>query len=123
MQQLCDVSADFRFLEEKIISILDDVNNKSIRSELLELVSRLSVSRDSISQFIDQSLTQHVFWVEKTVGRYENFILRSAPVDVSEDLGSRFFDLSNSCILTSATLSIGENNEPLGYVKKRIVAR
>ena len=117
-----DVSADFRFLEEKIISILDDVNNKSIRSELLELVSRLSVSRDSISQFIDQSLTQHVFWVEKTVGRYENFILRSAPVDVSEDLGSRFFDLSNSCILTSATLSIGENNEPLGYVKKRIGA-
>ena len=117
-----DVLADFRFLVEKIISILDDVNNNSIRTELLELVNRLSVARDSISQFIDQSLTQHVFWVEKTSGRYENFILRSAPVDVSEDLSSRFFDLSNSCILTSATLSIGENNEPLGYVKKRIGA-
>ena len=101
---------------------MDDVNNNSIRTELLELVNRLSVARDSISQFIDQSLTQHVFWVEKTSGRYENFILRSAPVDVSEDLSSRFFDLSNSCILTSATLSIGENNEPLGYVKKRIGA-
>ena len=72
------------------------MNNNSIRTELLELVNRLSVARDSISQFIDQSLTQHVFWVEKTSGRYENFILRSAPVDVSEDLSSRFFDLSNS---------------------------
>ena len=30
--------------------------------------------------------------------------------------------MSNSCVLTSATLSIGENNETLGYVKNRIGA-
>ena len=43
--------------------------------------------------------------------------MRSAPVDVSSELKERFFGLSNSCVLTSATLSIGENNETLGYVK------
>ena len=113
---------DFDFVEQKIESLLDNTNNKSIRRELLELLSRLSTGKELISHFIDQTLQGHVFWVEKSVGRYENLTLRSAPVDVSSELKERFFGLSNSCVLTSATLSIGENNETLGYVKNRIGA-
>ena len=113
---------DFGFVEQKIESLLDNTNNKSIRRELLELLSRLSTDKELISHFIDQTLQGHVFWVEKSVGRYENLTLRSAPVDVSSELKERFFGLSNSCVLTSATLSIGENNETLGYVKNRIGA-
>ena len=113
---------DFGFVEQKIESLLDNTNNKSIRRELLELLSRLSTGKELISHFIDQTLQGHVFWVEKSVGRYENLTLRSAPVDVSSELKERFFGLSNSCVLTSATLSIGENNETLGYVKNRIGA-
>ena len=113
---------DFDFVEQKIESLLDNTNNKSIRRELLELLSRLSTDKELISHFIDQTLQGHVFWVEKSVGRYENLTLRSAPVDVSSELKERFFGLSNSCVLTSATLSIGENNETLGYVKNRIGA-
>ncbi|MEC7223864.1 MAG: ATP-dependent DNA helicase [Verrucomicrobiota bacterium] len=113
---------DFGFVEQKIESLLDNTNNKSIRRELLELLSRLSTDKELISHFIDQTLQGHVFWVEKSVGRYENLTLRSAPVDVSSEFKERFFGLSNSCVLTSATLSIGENNETLGYVKNRIGA-
>ena len=117
-----EILDDFGFVEQKIESLLDNTNNKSIRRELLELLSRLSTDKELISHFIDQTLQGHVFWVEKSVGRYENLTLRSAPVDVSSELKERFFGLSNSCVLTSATLSIGENNETLGYVKNRIGA-
>lgn len=117
-----EILDDFGFVEQKIESLLDNTNNKSIRRELLELLSRLSTGKELISHFIDQTLQGHVFWVEKSVGRYENLTLRSAPVDVSSELKERFFGLSNSCVLTSATLSIGENNETLGYVKNRIGA-
>ena len=117
-----EILDDFAFVEQKIESLLDNTNNKSIRRELLELLSRLSTGKELISHFIDQTLQGHVFWVEKSVGRYENLTLRSAPVDVSSELKERFFGLSNSCVLTSATLSIGENNETLGYVKNRIGA-
>ena len=110
------------FLEDIVNPLLDGVSNKSIKRELVDLVNRMAEIRRVIDQFLRQSLEGHVYWVEKTKGRYENLILRSAPVNVSDEIRLRFFDVPNSCILTSATLSVGENKEPLGYVKNRVGA-
>lgn len=113
---------DIIFLEDVVNPLLEEVTNKSIKRELLDLVNRITESRILVDSFLKQSLEGHVYWVEKTKGRYENLILRSAPVNVADQIRSRFFEVSNSCILTSATLSIGENKETLGYVKNRVGA-
>ncbi|MDP6858972.1 MAG: helicase C-terminal domain-containing protein, partial [Verrucomicrobiales bacterium] len=76
----------------------------------------------SINEFLEQSLDGHVYWVEKPNGSGDNIVLNSAPSDVSHELNDLFFNKKNACVLTSATLSVGENKEPIGYFKNRIGA-
>ena len=112
------------FLEvEKNISIASEkVTNDSNRNEILELGRRMKEWRISINEFLEQSLDGHVYWVERSKGSGDNIVLNSAPSDVSDELNNLFFTKNNACVLTSATLSVGENKEPMGYFKNRVGA-
>ena len=112
------------FLElEKHISVAaEKVTNDSNRNEILDLGRRLKGWRISINEFLEQSLDEHVYWVEKSKGSADNIVLNSAPIDVSGELNDLFFKKDNACVLTSATLSVGENKEPIGYFKNRVGA-
>jgi ATP-dependent DNA helicase DinG len=72
-----------------------------------EMVSELEVFRSG-------TLENYVSWVER---RGRGVFLEACPVDVSGMLRETLFDRVPACVLTSATLTVGES---FGYFRQRI---
>ncbi|MFP6871928.1 MAG: helicase C-terminal domain-containing protein [Verrucomicrobiales bacterium] len=109
-------------LEGEVKVAANKVNNDSTRAELLELGRRVRESRISITAFIKQSVEGHVYWVERRKDGAGGLSLNSAPINVAPDLRAMFFAKGKSCVVTSATLSVGESHETLGYFRERVGA-
>jgi ATP-dependent DNA helicase DinG len=99
----------------------DAAKSESTRDELLDLSKRLSTLRAAVNSFIEQEEEGHVYWCERSGGENKAFSLHSAPIDVAPVLNRIFFSGKKPCILTSATLSVS-NDESLGYIRRRIGA-
>ncbi len=107
-------------LEKQVAATCEAMPESASKTELTEARRRLAEARVGIRQFLDQDLDGHVYWVEKTGGQTESLALRTAPIDVSGPLRSMLFQRGKSCIVTSATLGMGE--EDLGYFRERVGA-
>jgi ATP-dependent DNA helicase DinG len=91
-----------------------------LRSELGDLASRIRDARYALKVFLEQSAEEHVYWVERT-GKAGQFLsANAAPVDVAPVLQRMLFRETCSCILTSATLSVGRAD--MRYFRRRIGA-
>ena len=107
-------------LEKRLVEICENMPDSASKTELQESRRRLAETRVGIRQFLDQDLEEHVYWVEKSGGPSESLALRTAPIDVSEALRSMLFSRGRSCLLTSATLGMGEAD--LRYFRERVGA-
>src|SRR5439155_992987 len=77
-------------------------------------------ARDGISIFLEQSVPQHVYWVERT-GKTAQFLsLNAAPIDLAPVLRRMIFRDNSCCVMTSATLAVGRAD--LAYFRDRIGA-
>jgi ATP-dependent DNA helicase DinG len=103
----------------EITSRLAAKNEEDARAaELLDASAHLRATRAGIRDFIEMGGEEQVYWVEK-YGRNDTFCaLRSAPVDLAATLRAMLFGEDSTCILTSATLSVGSND--LRYFRDRI---
>jgi ATP-dependent DNA helicase DinG len=99
----------------------DAAKSDNARLELHEMARRLIGIRGTVNAYLDQTEEDHVYWVERSHGEGKAVSLHSAPIDVSEQLGKLFFRGDRSCILTSATLGVGER-EDLSYFRRRVGA-
>jgi len=99
----------------------DAAKNEHSRLELHDMAKRLTAVRNTVTAYLDQSEDEHVYWVERSHGDNKAVSIHSAPVDVSQQLGNLFFRGDRSCVLTSATLGIGEKDD-LSYFRRRIGA-
>ncbi|MBR5605956.1 MAG: ATP-dependent DNA helicase, partial [Verrucomicrobia bacterium] len=80
-------------------------------AELNDCSSRLLEIQNDIGDFLNQAAQEHVYWVERTFGgrlHRPQISLHAAPINVAEYLRQRLFSCDTSVIMTSATLSIGE---------------
>lgn len=93
---------------------------ESAKLELEDLARRMSEAREAISAFLDQSAEGHVYWVEQSGPDRASVSLNAAPINVAELLRPIFFEDGKSCVLTSATLGIGDQD--LSYFQKRVGA-
>ena len=116
------LAEDFQVLEREVKVAADKVSADLTRAELLDLGRRISQSRVAIDCFLQQAEQSHVYWVERRKDVATGLSLNSAPSDVAPGLRSMFFDKGKSCVVTSATLSVGENRETLGYFRRRVGA-
>ncbi len=107
-------------LEKRLAELCDKLPDSASKTEIQESRNRLAETRVGIRQFLDQDLEGHVYWVEKSGGPSESLSLRTAPIDVSDALRSMLFTRGQSCLLTSATLGLGEEN--LRYFRDRVGA-
>jgi ATP-dependent DNA helicase DinG len=107
-------------LEKRIVETSEKLPDSASKTELQEARRRLAEARVGIRQFLDQDLEDHVYWVEKSGGPSESLALRTAPIDVSDALRSMLFSRGKSCLLTSATLGMGEAD--LRYFRDRVGA-
>ncbi|MGI8604117.1 MAG: ATP-dependent DNA helicase [Verrucomicrobiales bacterium] len=113
-------AAAFLALEVQIAKRCERLDEGSHKLELLEGRRRLTAARVGIRQFLDQDLDGHVYWVEKGQTPAESVALRTAPIDVAEALRGLLFGKTTSCVLTSATLGMGEDD--LRYFRRRVGA-
>lgn len=107
-------------LEKRLVEVCENMPDGASKTELQESRRRLAETRVGIRQFLDQDLEEHVYWVEKSTGLSESLALRTAPIDVAEALRAMLFNRGLSCLLTSATLGMGEQD--LRYFRDRVGA-
>ncbi len=91
---------------------------EGLQGELTELALRLKSAQAGLSDFLSQSMPDHVYWVERS-GKASNWhSLHAAPVAVAPRLGRLLFRPGGTAIMTSATLSVGSSE--LNYFKGRV---
>jgi ATP-dependent DNA helicase DinG len=107
-------------LQLRIADLVKIATDEFLKAELQEMGRRLRDGRAGITTFLDQSADEHVYWVERT-GKTGQFLsLNAAPIDIAPVLRRMVFRGSCSCIMTSATLSVGRAD--LAYFRNRVGA-
>ncbi|NIK77642.1 ATP-dependent DNA helicase DinG [Paenibacillus castaneae] len=99
-----------RTVDKMITDIKDRVDDPAVQAIITDLngaVRDLTRVKDELRIFIKLELAESVFWIEaSSVYRYRSVQLYGVPVDVSAQLQKYFFDVKESIVLTSATLSV-----------------
>src|SRR6266481_1352638 len=107
-------------LQARIAEVAKRADDEVLKAELQEYSRRIRDARDGIVIFLEQSARDHVYWVERT-GKTAQFLsLNAAPIDIAPVLRRMIFREDCSCVMTSATLSVGRPD--LAYLRQRIGA-
>ena len=107
-------------LQARISEVAKRADDEFLKAELQELGRRIRDARDGIAIFLEQSAHEHVYWVERT-GKTAQFLsLNAAPIDIAPVLRRMIFREDCSCVMTSATLSVGRPD--LTYLRRRVGA-
>jgi ATP-dependent DNA helicase DinG len=107
-------------LQTRIAEVVKRTDDEFLKAELQEYGRRIRDARGEITVFLEQNWREHVYWVERT-GKMAQFLtLNAAPIDIAPDLRRMIFRDNCSCIMTSATLSVGRKD--LAYFRQRIGA-
>jgi ATP-dependent DNA helicase DinG len=107
-------------LQARISEVARRADDEFLKAELQELGRRIRDARDGIAIFLEQSVREHVYWVERT-GKTAQFLsLNAAPIDLAPVLRRMIFREDCCCVMTSATLSVGRPD--LAYLRQRVGA-
>jgi ATP-dependent DNA helicase DinG len=109
-----------RRLWTEIDALAADVESETTRAELQDASRKLREAHGAIGCFLDQSGEDNVHWIERS-GRDESlFSLHAAPIRVADKLRPLLFAPGKTCIMTSATLGVGDPQ--LGWFRGRVGA-
>jgi ATP-dependent DNA helicase DinG len=103
-------------LREAVSDLIKLSEDKDIGQELIECNRRLDELREEVKAFLEQSASDHVYWVERSGKAHQNLALNAAPIDVAEFLRRRLFESDTSILMTSATLatqSVVSSQQPM----------
>jgi ATP-dependent DNA helicase DinG len=105
-------------LQALIVAVLKASEDDALKSEFRDLGRRVQEARHSVAAFLSQSEPEHVYWVEKTGKTGQFLALHAAPIDAADYLRPLLFGEGKTCVMTSATLSVG--GESLNYFRERV---
>lgn len=112
------LSEPFLSLAKSLTDLAEETENEITKAERKDSARRMLDYHNAIKRFLEQEDEQpSVYWVEKTGAEGQNIILNAAPIEVAPKLRELIFDRHRAAILTSATLSTGDNE--LSYFRKR----
>jgi ATP-dependent DNA helicase DinG len=107
-------------LHARIADVVKRTDDEFLKAELQEYGRRIRDARAGVGAFLDQSAREHVYWVERTGKTAQFLTLNAAPIDIAPVLRQMIFRDNCSCVMTSATLSVGRKD--LAYFRQRIGA-
>jgi ATP-dependent DNA helicase DinG len=107
-------------VQAAVITAVKETADDKLKSELQDLGRRIREARRGVVDFLQQTQENHVYWVERTGKTAQNITLNAAPVDISSVLNRLLFMEDRTCVMTSATLSVGRDD--LAYFRKRVGA-
>ncbi len=96
-------------LLERMGALASRTDDDALKDELGDFRQRLSGFRAGLLHCLNLADSDSVYWAERTGRRQSIIKLRSAPLDVGPYLRRYLFDRQTSVVLTSATLSCGDN--------------
>jgi ATP-dependent DNA helicase DinG len=109
-----------RRLAQSLREFLPRVNSKEQEVELVARALRADDLADSMDVLVNANAEGCVFWAERNEARPTAPVdLVGAPVDVGDRLRSLLFAKKRSVILTSATLSVGEERS-FAHLRQRL---
>ncbi len=114
------LAAPLRDCWNEIEKVAADEENESRKAELMDGARRLREAHGGLQMFLNQEDENSVYWVEKGGQDGTAFTLRAAPIDVARRLRPILFGEGKTCIMTSATLAVGDPK--LNYFRERIGA-
>ena len=109
-----------RDLWNEIDTLAGDVNDDRARAELGDTARKLREVHGALQLFLDQHDEESVYWVERTGQDETQLELHAAPVQIANRLRALLFREGNTCMLTSATLGVGDPS--LQWFKQRVGA-
>ena len=86
----------------------EDIDEKL---ELVRYTDRCGAFIESLNCFLSQDKKEYVYWVEEQSGMGASVCLKSAAINVGEDVKRCLFDKYGFVVLTSATLSSGSTGQ------------
>src|SRR5436190_2290565 len=107
-------------LQARIAEVSKRTDDEFLKAELQEYARRIRDVRAGIAAFLQQGAHERVYWVERTGKTAQFLTLNAAPIDIAPVLRQMIFRDNCSCIMTSATLSVGRSD--LAYFRRRIGA-
>ncbi|MDX2187990.1 MAG: helicase C-terminal domain-containing protein [Opitutaceae bacterium] len=106
-------------LHEELRTLADQLDEGSIRDELLDQAARVNACRLTLRNFLSLADEDSVYWLERTGRRQMIIALRSAPIDIAPRLREELLSRNTSVVFTSATLALAGSMTPF---QKRIGA-
>jgi len=118
---VCDtITGRLTALQNRIAEVVKRTDDEFLKAEVQEYGRRIHEARTGIAAFLEQNRREHVYWVERTGKTAQFLTLNAAPIDIAPVLRRMIFRDNCSCIMTSATLSVGRKD--LSYFRQRIGA-
>ncbi|MGA2678086.1 MAG: helicase C-terminal domain-containing protein [Sedimentisphaerales bacterium] len=111
------LSAQIKELRAGLTGLAKQAKDEDERFELTRYVDKCAGLLQDLEAFLPQTKQDYVYWVEtsenksldSTRSRRETVSLKSAPLNVGADVKRSLFDKFDSVVMTSATLSSGED--------------
>ncbi len=107
-----EVSVHIKKLRSELGRLAKEAKDEDERFELMRYVDRCTALVGDLEAFLLQAKDDYVYWVEVNEGRRQAVTLRSAAINVGEDVRRCLFDKFVSVVMTSATLSSGSTSSP-----------
>lgn len=108
---------------EKLATAIDvgasQTEKEEEKVELVSAVAKCKALADAIATWQQQLAGESVYWIEATEGARPRVTLACAPLDVGPTLRRDLFNKVPTCILTSATLGVG-NPPKFTFFKERL---
>jgi ATP-dependent DNA helicase DinG len=109
------VSSYLRDLRKGLSHLVDDSADDDEKFELRRAADHCLALALDLEAFMAQEQSEHVYWVEADELRRRAVRLRGAPINVGPDVQRCLFDNYVPVILTSATLSTGDDGAHGGF--------
>ena len=104
------LSAQIKELRAGLSGLAKQAKDEDERFELTRYVDKCTGLLQDLEAFLPQTKQDYVYWVEVSENtEREAVYLKSAPLNVGADVKRSLFDKFDSVIMTSATLSSGED--------------
>ncbi|MBU3911766.1 MAG: helicase [Candidatus Omnitrophica bacterium] len=106
-------------LVESLLNAKKIARNKEEELEISSFIRKLNALKDSLEIILEQTIEDCVYWIECSRRlRNSNISINAAPINIGNLLKERVFSTRRPVILTSATLSVG--NDSFQYLRKRL---
>ncbi|MBV9672728.1 MAG: ATP-dependent DNA helicase [Verrucomicrobia bacterium] len=112
------ISIPLARIQSAVIEVIKTLDDETLKSELQDLGRRIRDARTGVDDFLQQKPDNYVYWIEQTGKTAASLTLNAVPIDIALVLNRMLFKEEKTCVMTSATLSVGRDD--LAYFRNRV---